>query len=511
MANGPYPQYPVMPGPSLQSVMGRQRMHIEDAMYGAERQRERQSELMEKGAKGAYQYDKLLRGFMEAKYANPELKFWDYVSKPSVGAAFRKQGRDLIAEQTLAGEEIKGMGLGARHKAGLRGLFGKDRNVLAELEEGVGVASGMESKQVGDQGVDVLKRKTEESIREELGVSEYALEKMEKMAKQKAMTSTDKGIKTYKTSPEAEAYFDASGKLEEQYGKISDITERIKKGSETRRVREAYVMPGEKLKDILEQGKVPIPGDPGYKISKRTPPRVVPKSELTTQKVYSEALEGSLAEKQDIYQKALKKRGTFKYEGPEIPGIKEAEKNIETAQALRDAIGNPAVDAPTKEILKTELSRIVGTPKPYAGAGETVAKVLGKGATQAEINTAMAEATKRLAASKGTDVAGESAKVAGKGSGVLGKLGYGAALAGGLAIAADKRASAQQRVGGGVSAAGGAAGLIAATNFWNPVGWAAAIPAALGVAGTGLSLTGGKKDSLAGTPLGRYRRRVGIV
>ena len=64
------------------------------------------------------------------------------------------------------------------------------------------------------------------------------------------------------------------------------------------------------------------------------------------------------------------------------------------------------------------------------------------------------------------------------------------------------------QLGGAIQTAGGVAGLVAMTNFWNPVGWAAAIPAVLSVGGS--LMGGGGTDPLAKTPLGRYRRRVGI-
>ena len=85
-----------------------------------------------------------------------------------------------------------------------------------------------------------------------------------------------------------------------------------------------------------------------------------------------------------------------------------------------------------------------------------------------------------------------------------------AGLAGGL-YAMKTGKTEESRIGGGIAAAGGAAGLVAATNFWNPVGWAAAIPAALSIAGAAYGSTGGKSDPLSSTPLGRYRRRIGII
>ena len=113
-----------------------------------------------------------------------------------------------------------------------------------------------------------------------------------------------------------------------------------------------------------------------------------------------------------------------------------------------------------------------------------------------------------------TDVGEAVAKEAGKETAkgglktALGAAGSALALGGGLYTAA-KGDTTQQRVGGGVAAAGGAAGLIAATNFWNPVGWAAAIPAALSIGGGALTATGGK--TYGSTPHDSYRRRIGII
>ena len=64
----------------------------------------------------------------------------------------------------------------------------------------------------------------------------------------------------------------------------------------------------------------------------------------------------------------------------------------------------------------------------------------------------------------------------------------------------------QERVGGAVQTAGGIAGVLAATNAWNPVGWAAAIPAALSIGGGMYSATGNKRM----TTLEMRRRRLGL-
>jgi len=106
------------------------------------------------------------------------------------------------------------------------------------------------------------------------------------------------------------------------------------------------------------------------------------------------------------------------------------------------------------------------------------------------------------------EVSGEAAKAGLKET--LGKtaagLGYGVSIASGAQKLKSKDETA--RLGGAMQVAGGTAGLVAMTNLWNPVGWAALIPAALSLGGGFMG--GGGSDPLAKTPLGRYRRRVGI-
>ncbi len=129
MAEIQYPQYPVQEGPSFSSVVQRQRMGIDDALMAEQAQKERVQKLAVTGGKTFMGYDKMLRGFMQAKYANPELKFWDYASNPTTGAAYRLEGQRKIAQDIKSGvdpKDIPGMKFGERQKAGLKGIFGKD-------------------------------------------------------------------------------------------------------------------------------------------------------------------------------------------------------------------------------------------------------------------------------------------------------------------------------------------------------------------------------------------------
>ena len=129
MADVQYPQYPDPIGPSFSSLAQRQRMEIEDALAAEQAQKEREQKVITQGGKAFVGYNEMLRGFMEAKYASPELKFWDYVQNPSVGAAYRLEGKRKILEDVKSGvdpKDIPGMKFGERHKAGLKGIFGGD-------------------------------------------------------------------------------------------------------------------------------------------------------------------------------------------------------------------------------------------------------------------------------------------------------------------------------------------------------------------------------------------------
>jgi len=437
MANGPSPQYPVMGGPSLQSVMGRHRMFLEDAMYADERQRERQADLLEKGGKGAYEYDKMLRGFMEAKYANPNLTFWDYASKPSVGAAFRKQGREQIAEKALvqsyddyesykavfesrgdkvpitkaqwtevSGQEIEGLGFRARHKAGLKGIFGRDRPKKIEPK----MPYNIETKK----------------IMEEAELSGVGAEK--EFARREA-----EAISKAKSAEEQKLLVEALEK------------KNIGKGART------TMVPYEKTPESVKEGLVTAKEFEAAKIWKETGDI----SKSTSGKW--DKLINVLSKKDAVTQ------GKFAYDASSPLNYAQQKDLWKTGGNLQKAV---------------EVSP--GATKVAGEVGKEVVEAAGEEAAKGGLKSALSTA------------------------------GYGLSLGGGLYTAA-KGETTQQRVGGGIAAAGGAAGLIAATNFWNPVGWAAAIPAALSIGGGAVTATGGKKNRLGGTPLDRYRRRIGII
>jgi hypothetical protein len=352
------PQYPAPITPSFASFSARQRMEIEDALAAEQAQKERQLAVGRAGLKFGYEYDKMLRGYMEAKFANPELTYWDYVRKPAVGGAFRAEGRKKIAEHIKAGgdiDELPGMTFSERHKAGLKGLF-------------------------------------------------------EKKAKEP------------------------------------------------------------KLPDV------PTEYPAGH-------PRARAESALNVEKAIAES-------------DALKKADVMPAANVPLEDL-DASKLLSKSAEMKKATGS-AVET---------IGKLIETPKPVAAVGP---------------QTSIGEITQAKNLPHGTDVskldptsaagletgAGEATKAGLKetlGKGAAG-LGYGASVVSGAQRLAEGKTT-EEKIGGGLQVAGGAAGLVAMTNFWNPVGWAAAIPAALSIGG---GLMGGGSDPLARTPLGRYRRRVGI-
>ena len=355
MANGQQiSRYPVMGGPQLSSVISRQRMYMDDAMYARDKQKERQLSLAETGGKGFVEYDKMLRGFVEAKYANPKLTFWDYASKPSVGAAFRKQGREMIADELIKGGEVEGLGFGARQKAGLKGIFGKDKPV-------------------------------------------EAVPPVKKVAPPKAVDAVPK---------------------------------------------------------VVDVPDVKAVDDPEY----LDPSKLLDKSgEVHTTSEKSLATIAKITEEPDAVASLLKT-------DPSV--IERSAKGV--------------------DITGGEYSKVPDIIKPKVEVGaEAVLSEPAKGGLKSAL--------------------GKGAK----------GIGYGYSLASGISNI-SKGQTTEARAGGALQAAGGAAGLVAMTNFWNPVGWAAALPAALSLAGAGLSKKDKKTkwisavDALKRTPIGRYRRRVGI-
>ena len=411
------PQYPAPMTPSFQSFAERQRMEIDDAIAAAEEQKERQLRVGMAGGKAVYEYDKVLRGYMEAKYVNPELKYWDYMKNPTVAAVYRTAGREKIGEHITAGgdiDELPGMTFGERHKAGLKELFGKKESVDSKM-------AAAES----------------EAIKKAGGPAAYETDVLSKA--KKIARPTDAG------------YYDVDPELVGARKALTSGTAEMKETTET-------------------------------------------------------AVEtiGKIAGKKRLAATWRKGAG-----GPNIPKspISPLEEQIQRAKEYKDLPFGGADPATTqkaqilqqKNIDSLNLTELVAGPQ--ASIGEiTQAKNLPYG-------TDVSKLSAKAAAGLETG-AGETAKAGLKET--LGKtatgLGYGVSIASGAQKLKSKDETT--RLGGGLQVAGGAAGLVAMTNFWNPVGWAAAIPAALSIGG-GL-MGGGGNDPLAKTPLGRYRRRVGI-
>ena len=412
------PQYPAPMTPSFQSFSARQRMEIDDALAAEQAQKERQFGLGKAGGRAFYEYDKNLRGYMEAKYANSDLTYWDYVKNPSVGGAFRAEGRKKIAEHIGAGgdiDELPGMTFGERHKAGLKELFGKKESVDSKM-------AAAES----------------EAIKKAGGPAAYETDVLSKA--KKIARPTDAG------------YYDVDPELVGARKALTSGTAEMKETT------------GTAVETI-----------------------------------------GKIAGKKRLAATWRKGAG-----GPNIPKspISPLEEQIQRAKEYKDLPFGGADPATTQkaQILQQKNIDSLNLTELVAGPQASIGKIAQ--AKNLPYGTDVSKLSAKAAAGLETG-AGETAKAGLKET--LGKtaagLGYGVSIASG-AQRLSKGRTAEEKIGGGLQVAGGAAGLVAMTNFWNPVGWAAAIPAALSLGG-GL-MGGGGSDPLAKTPLGRYRRRVGI-
>lgn len=520
MANGQQiSRYPVMGGPQLSSVISRQRMYMDDAMYAMDKQKERQLNLAKTGGKGFVEYDKMLRGFMEAKYANPNLTFWDYVSKPSVGAAFRKQGRDIIAEETIKGGEVEGLGFGARHKAGLKGIFGKDNPVTEETaKEIAGMAGGVpgtkeevfqrqvartrkiyeEGVQPTTEGADPTLAAMKERLtsgtakmKETAGVAEKRIKDIMAMEPPPETSPREFVTETWAESTSGPGRIKAGAVGKKPEGGLFKTTFDPATGSYKRTLETNVSMRGGKLYRMGGGG-----GLQGTHIGD---------VEMSGMPVFSRPI----AKGKDVVGSAQ----IFKFTDPEgASSYYEAASKGTNYDLLRrigqdkflTAAGADFDPRAMEHLGMKKLDIDVSAMKDWMDVGGRSASDYFKSH----------EFTKAHPVPEiSGEVAGEAAKGGLKsalGIGAKG-IGYGYSLASGISNI-SKGQTAEARAGGALQAAGGAAGLVAMTNFWNPVGWAAAIPAALSLTGTGVSMSGGKGgDPLSRTPLGRYRRRVGIV
>jgi len=425
MANGQTqaPQYPAPIAPSFQSFAQRQRMAIDDAIAAQEAQEERVGGVAKAGAKAGFEYDKMLRGYMEAKYANPNLTFWEYATKPSVGGAFQAEGRRKIAAHISAGGDIKdipGMSFGERQKAGIRGILGADKP---------------------EPSVQSVADKTIEPVSDKPPLGKRIF------GKHYDREAQNIAPKVRKSFLEGEFYDkeaqDLAGKVRKSMGKD--------KKPAVEAVVPDVVPPV--VKDVVPDVTDVVPDVQPDDLGALDPAKLLSKSPEAT---------------------------------------KTTEQSLGTIAKLMDKPDAAAA------LIKTEPSVIERTAKGVDITGGQYSKV--------------PEITKPAVDVDPVAVWGEPAKgglkeTLGK-AGKVGKgLGYGVSAVSGVQRLA-KGETGEERLGGAVQAAGGVAGLVAMTNFWNPVGWAAAIPAALSIGG-GL-MGGGGNDALSKTPLGRYRRRVGI-
>ena len=494
------PQYPSQIGPQFSSLADRYRMNVQDALAADVGQKERQTGLLEGGGKAFLSYDKVLRGFSEARLANPELKFWEYVSNPQIASAYRKQGRDVIAQAIKKGRDVRnipGTRFAERQKAGIKGVFGKDEPGETWWQEGFGskeekkTAKELANKAISDeksflknQSAEVKKARdiryaggktpTKEFYESELK------KKREKYYSEDALRATKKAKEDFKkynlelqkkSAETTPAFQDASKK------RIEEILDNYKFDKVTESELLGIPM-GDYQTDEFNAGQWSAVKPGGGRVlgagSYSTSP-------LATQTQKKDALS-------ETY-KAHAERGIS-----QIPTKGKTRDNLSLNQEFT-LDRKPAVVTQAQKVETVKAGGASIAPEPVKDIGQTVAKIGGEGATQVEIDMAMQEAQKRLALK---DTLGKAGKVV---SGV----GYGVSAVSGAkkAVHGDTR---QERVGGAVQTAGGIAGVLAATNAWNPVGWAAAIPAALSIGGGMYSATGNKRM----TPLEMRRRRLGL-
>ena len=604
MANGNYAPYPDPIAPSFQSFAERQRMLIDDAIAEREAQEKRVGGVAKAGAKAGFEYDQMLRGYMEAKYANPNLTFWEYSTKPSVGGAFRAEGRKKIAAHISEGGDIKdipGVSFGERQKAGFRGILGADKRErdarLAEIakdEPRVQKMAEQELESLNDIGKDVAGvkktvdgRKPFEAMEslEQLDASKL-LSKSPKAteAAEKSLGTIDKliggkkpvgvvdpqvsigeitqaknlssGTDVTKLSAEAAAGIEpvageaGKGGLKEALGKAVGTAQENIAGYFTSPNEESAAQFGDKfLAWQLRRNKLDVSRkeatrlkDAGFDIGERktaelAEARIGPPTTKTTAKV----TQTQSTSKTNVSMRGGKlyrmgegggAQGTY-FGDVEVGGmpvfsrpITKGKDVVGSAQIFKftDPEGVASYYEGATKGTNYNLLRRKGQSRflTAAGADFDPRAMEHFGMKKLDIDPSIIESAggpgeyfKSEAFTKAHTVP-EIAGEAGKGGlkealGKAGTVGKGLGYAGSVAMGVKKMQSKDgtARVGGAVQTAGGVAGLVAMTNFWNPVGWAAAIPAALSIGG-GLMGAGGGTDPLAGTPLGKYRRRVGI-
>ena len=576
------PQYPAPITPSFASFSARQRMEIEDALAAEQAQKERQLAVGRAGLKFGYEYDKMLRGYMEAKFANPELTYWDYVRKPAVGGAFRAEGRKKIAEHIKAGgdiDELPGMTFSERHKAGLKGFFEKDApppaaattttQTAAQPKQPLAERGSLAAAQAEIEAIEAggpLPTSSQEAAGREL----ESIKRGEKIsAGQTDILKQLKGLKaTAEVHPGAMEYGPAGSAGPDMSKPVYDETGRkvfggtfdeleYEQAEQFRTLDEAQksTESASELVTSLQEARsgernMPLWGrkwgegeDPVGAFDKKAAAEDL----ALENKFKAEDLALGKRVKTEGGWKTVRK-GEWRVAGTKLTdmggkhigdvgkaGGKPIYQNIVNLQKKgkggKDLVNYQQIFKFTDPEGTDSYYRMAGVggnnevqarnPGRFissAGHGFNQKQMDLHGMTKVNIDPSVIEAAggeskyfkseEFKKAFPMPEAAGETAKAGLKetlGKGAAG-LGYGASVVSGAQKLA-KGETTEEKIGGGLQVAGGAAGLVAMTNFWNPVGWAAAIPAALSIGG---GLMGGGSDPLAKTPLGRYRRRVGI-
>ena len=531
MANGNYAPYPDPIAPSFQSFAERQRMLIDDAIAEREAQEKRVGGVAKAGAKAGFEYDQMLRGYMEAKYANPNLTFWEYSTKPSVGGAFRAEGRKKIAAHISEGGDIKdipGVSFGERQKAGFRGILGADKRErdarLAEIAKDEPRVQKMAEQEMS-KVTSELPESQSESLKE-IGKDVAGVKKI--VAGRKPLEATESfkpldASKLLSKSAEVEKTAGVAGKRIEDVMAMESPPEVPKvepRKYATETWAEATSDPGKTRVGVAgtrpEGGPFKTTFDPATGAYKRTLETNV---NMRGGKLYRMGEGGSL---QGTHIGDVEQGGMPVFSRP----ITKGKDVVGSAQIFKftDPEGVASYYEGATKGTNYNLLRRKGQERflTAAGADFDPRAMEPFGMKKLDIDPSIIESAggpgeyfKSEAFTKAHTVP-EIAGEAGKGGlkealGKAGTVGKGLGYAGSVAMGVKKMQSKDgtARVGGAVQTAGGVAGLVAMTNFWNPVGWAAAIPAALSIGG-GLMGAGGGTDPLAGTPLGKYRRRVGI-
>jgi hypothetical protein len=567
------PQYPAPIAPSFQSFAERQRMAIDDALAAAEAQEERVYGVAKEGAKAGYEYDKMLRGYMEAKYASPNLTFWEYSTKPSVAGAYRAEGRKQIAEHISGGGDIKdipGMTFGARQKAGLRGFLGADKRErevrladiakddprvqkIAEQEMAKVTAELPESQlaSLKDIGKDVegVRKKGEKFHRisegiTDLGYKQYGEDQtLVKLKEKISMSGADVRDAVYDAQSSIENVMerkpltkmelspsDKSGlRTDESFGP-AELVE-TKPLPEVLKPKKSEVVPQKYATQTWKEAGQAAPAGVAGTRPEGGPFKTTFDPETGK---YAKTLETNVSMREGkLYRmgEGGGAQGTYfgDVEGSGMPvfnrPITKGKDVVGSAQVFKftDPEGASSYYEAAAKGTDVDSLRWEGQSKFLETAGADFDPEVMKhhGMKKLDIDPSIIESAggpgeyfKSEAFTKAhtvPEIAGEAVGEAAKGGlkealgkGVAG-VGYAASIGAGISKLQSKDETAQ--LGGAIQTAGGVAGLVAMTNFWNPVGWAAAIPAVLSVGG---GLMGGGGKGLAGTPIGRYRRRVGI-